>query len=193
MNQVIKDQMFDSGQHLMLIQGDITEERVDAIVNAANARLQHGGGVASAIASRGGPQIQIESDAWVRKNGLVKPESPAYTSGGNLPCRYVIHAVGPVWGEGEEDRKLSEAIRGAVKLGDQLGLISISFPAISTGIYGFPIERAARINLDVFKEFFNSNEDSNISVARLTLFDQSSLDVFLQVWDSIFDSPSQPR
>ena len=161
MNQVIKDQMFDSGQHLMLIQGDITEERVDAIVNAANARLQHGGGVASAIASRGGPQIQIESDAWVRKHGPVSHGVPAYTTAGDLPCRYVIHAVGPVWGEGEEDRKLSEAIRGAVKLGDQLGLISISFPAISTGIYGFPIERAARINLDVFKEFFSSNEDSN--------------------------------
>jgi O-acetyl-ADP-ribose deacetylase (regulator of RNase III) len=192
MNKVIKDQMLDSRQHLMLIEGDITEERVEAIVNAANPRLQHGGGVASAIASRGGPQIQLESDAWVRKHGPISHGEPAYTAAGDLPCRYVIHAVGPVWGEGDEDRKLSAAIRGALKLGNKLKLTSISFPAISTGIYGFPIERAAKINLEVFIGFFSTNEDSTINVARLTLFDRASLEVFRRVWETIFDSPSQP-
>jgi O-acetyl-ADP-ribose deacetylase (regulator of RNase III) len=192
MNLAIKDQMIASGKHLMLIHGDITFERVDVIVNAANAQLQHGGGVAGAIASRGGPQIQIESDAWVRKHGQINHEKPAFTTAGDLPCRYVIHAVGPVWGEGDEDRKLNAAVRGALKLGAQLGLTSISFPAISTGVYGFPIERAARINLEVFQDFFNTNYDSSINIVRQTLFDQASLDVFLQVWKTIFDSPSRP-
>jgi O-acetyl-ADP-ribose deacetylase (regulator of RNase III) len=191
MNKVIKDQILDSRQHLMLIQGDITEEHVDAIVNAANARLHHGGGVAGAIANRGGPQIQLESDAWVRKHGPISHGEPAYTTAGDLPCRYVIHAVGPVWGEGDEDRKLSAAIRGALELGNHLKLTSISFPAISTGIYGFPIERAAKIILDVFIDFFSTNEDSTINVARLTLFDQASLEVFRRVWETIFDSQSQ--
>lgn len=192
MNQVISDQKLVSGQHLMLIHGDITEERVDAIVNAANAQLQHGGGVAGAITIRGGPQIQSESDAWVREHGQVSHGEPAYTSAGELPCRYVIHAVGPVWGKGDEDRKLRDAIRGALKLADQLRVTSISFPAISTGIFGFPIEHAARINFDVIKDYFSSNEKSILSVVRVTLFDQASLDTFRQVWESIFDSSSQP-
>jgi O-acetyl-ADP-ribose deacetylase (regulator of RNase III) len=192
MNRVIKDQKIASGKHLMLIHGDITFERVDMIVNAANAQLQHGGGVAGAIAGRGGPQIQIESDAWVRKHGQINHEKSAFTTAGDLPCRYVIHAVGPVWGEGDEDRKLSAAIRGALKLGSQLGLTSISFPAISTGVYGFPTERAARIHLEGFQDFFSTNYDSCINIVRQILFDQASLDVFLQVWNTIFDSLPPP-
>ena len=141
MNQIIREQNLESGQRFQLVRGDITREKVDAIVNAANAYLQHGGGVAGAIALKGGSQIQVESDDWVRKNGLVKPESPAYTSGGSLLCRYVIHAVGPVWGEGDEDHQLRAAITGGLKLGDRLDLTSISFPAISTGVFGFPIAR----------------------------------------------------
>lgn len=191
MNQVIKDFGFTSGKHLMLIHGDITLERVDAIVNAANTRLQHGAGVAGAIVRRGGPQVQVESDAWVRKHGPISHSQPAFTTAGDLPCRYVIHAVGPVWGDGDEDRKLRDALRGALKLGEQLGLTSISFPAISTGIYGFPVQRAARINLELFKKYFQSIEYSTINVVRLTLFDQATLNVFLQEWESLFESPSQ--
>ena len=188
MNTVIRDFEFKSGKRLLLIQGDITEESVDAIVNAANAHLQHGGGVAAAIVGRGGTQIQIESEAWVQKHGPVHHSKPAYTTAGNLPCRYVIHAVGPVWGEGDEDRKLRSAILGALQLGDQLGITSISFPAISTGIFGFPMERAAEIILDGMHEYILSIDDSSITVVRLTLFDQASVDVFSQVWEAKFDS-----
>ena len=190
MNQLIREQILESGKHLQLIRGDITEERVDAIVNAANAHLQHAGGVAGAISRNGGPEIQIESDAWIQKFGPISHQSPAYTSGGKLPCRYVIHVVGPVWGEGEEDHKLDQAIRGALRLGDKLGLASISFPAISTGIFGFPIERAATIILIAIQDYFQQNAGSGYQVVRVILYDQDSLHVFQEVWKSAFEIPS---
>lgn len=189
MNQLMREQILESEMHLQLIRGDITEERVDAIVNAANAHLQHGGGVAGAISRNGGPEIQIESDAWVQKFGPISHQSPAYTNGGKLPCRYVIHVVGPVWGEGEEDHKLDQAIRGALRLGDKLGLASISFPAISTGIFGFPIERAARIILIAIQDYIQQNAGSGYRVMRVILYDQNSLHVFQEVWKSAFDIP----
>jgi len=193
MNQIIREQNLESGQRFQLVRGDITREQVDAIVNAANAYLQHGGGVAGAIVLKGGSQIQVESDDWVRKHGLVKPESPAYTSGGSLPCRYVIHAVGPVWGEGDEDHHLRAAITGALKLGDRLELTSISFPAISTGVFGFPIERAARINLIEFQDYFRKYSASSLKVVRLTLIDRAALEVFLRIWDTEFGSTGNKK
>ena len=108
------------------MQGDITQEQVDAIVNAANSHLQHGGGVAGVIAHKGGQVIQQESHAWVRAHGPVSHAKPAYTSAGRLPCRYIIHAVGPVWGAGDEDHKLSAAVRGSLERADELNLRSIS-------------------------------------------------------------------
>jgi len=193
MNQIIREQNLESGQRFQLVRGDITREQVDAIVNAANAYLQHGGGVAGAIVLKGGSQIQVESDDWVRKHGLVKPESPAYTSGGSLPCRYVIHAVGPVWGEGDEDHHLRAAITGALKLGDRLELTSISFPAISTGVFGFPIERAARINLIEFQDYFRKYSASSLKVVRLTLINRAALEVFLRIWDTEFGSTGNKK
>lgn len=187
MNQVINEHILESGQRLQIVQGDITKEVVEAIVNAANAHLKHGGGVAAAIASRGGPEVQAESDSWVLQHGPIKPESPAYTSGGNLSCRYVIHTVGPVWGEGDEDNKLNAAISGALKLGEQLAVSSISFPAVSTGIFGFPKAHAAEIILSAIQEYFRECPKSKMEVVRLTLFDQESLDVFHQVWISTFN------
>jgi O-acetyl-ADP-ribose deacetylase (regulator of RNase III) len=186
MNQLTRQHKLESGQHLQIVQGDLTKEKVQAIVNAANAQLQHGGGVAGAIARAGGPHIQVESDAWIRQHGPVSNESPAYTRGGELPCRYVIHAVGPVWGEGDEDIKLNAAVLGALGLGDQLGITSIAFPAISTGIYGFPKERAANIILSAFHDYFKNKSKSSLNIIRLTLFDREALDVFCQVWDSLF-------
>lgn len=186
MNKIINDHRLNSGQHLLLIQGDITEERVDAIVNAANAQLQHGGGVAGAIIRKGGFQIQHESTAWVEEHGPVRHENPAYTSAGDLNCKYVIHAVGPIWGDGDEDRKLQAAVLGCLKLADQLSLTSISLPAISTGIFGFPIKRAANLNFDVILDYFNKTEDSNLLMVRLVLYDQKSIDTFHQVWAARF-------
>lgn len=185
---MLREHIFESGVRLQINQGDLTEERVDAIVNAANANLQHGGGVARAIVRKGGSQIQSESNEWVRIHGPINQDSPAYTGGGNLLCRYVIHAVGPVWGEGDEDRKLSRAFTSALDLANSLGVASIAFPAISTGIFGFPKERAARVILSSFHVYFVSHPETDIEIVRLTLYDQSTLDAFLQAWDHAVDN-----
>src|SRR3990170_659673 len=128
MNTVLMERVLQTGQTIQIVQGDITLENVDAIVNAANEHLQHGGGVAWAIVKRGGDVIQDESDAWIRKHGLVSHSRPAWTSGGRLPAKYVIHAVGPVWGDGDEDAKLAAAVTGCLRVADELTLESIAFP-----------------------------------------------------------------
>ena len=182
MNSVLAEMQLSAGKVLQLVHGDLAAETTDAIVNAANELLQHGGGVAGVISRRGGPAIQRESDAWVRQHGPVSHAEPAYTSGGELPCRYVIHAVGPVWGEGGEDAKLAEAVAGSLRLADRLGLSSLSLPAISTGIFGFPKDRAAGVILGAIRNYFSRNPSSGLHQARLVLFDQPSVDVFLQTW-----------
>lgn len=185
MNQVVEEIQLPGGQSLQLVHGDLTEEQVDAIVNAANAHLQHGGGVAGAIAWRGGPQIQAESDKWVRKYGPVPHDRPAYTSAGRLPCRYVIHAVGPVWGSGNEDARLSQAVRGSLRLADELKLASIAIPAISTGIFGFPKERAARLMLAEIQDYFAQNPASGLKQVRLTIIDPPTVGVFREAWQTV--------
>jgi O-acetyl-ADP-ribose deacetylase (regulator of RNase III) len=182
MNHVVLENLFPSGQRLQLVQGDLTEESVDAIVNAANSALAHGGGVAGAIARKGGPQIQDESDRWVLEHGPVRHAEPAYTRAGRLPCRYVIHAVGPVWGEGDEDAKLSAAVGGSLALADKLALGSLSLPAISTGIFGFPKERAARLILSAIYNYLGQNPASGLTQIRLVVIDQPTLSAFQNAW-----------
>ena len=185
MNTILREFRQPTGGCIQIVQGDLTEENVDAIVNAANAYLQHGGGVAGAILRRGGAVIQAESNAWVQQHGPVTHAQPAYTHAGLLPCRYVIHAVGPVWGEGDEDWKLAKAVSGSLALAEQLEIKSISLPAISTGIFGFPKERAARIILTTVRDFLASQARSHLELVRLTLYDQPTLDAFLNVWSSL--------
>jgi len=182
MNILLREKTLPGGQTLQIIQGDIITEKVDAIVNAANEQLDHGGGVAWAISRAGGPQIQAESDAWVREHGPVSHAEPAYTGAGNLPCRYVIHAVGPVWGDGDEDAKLTAAVRGSLWRADQLKLASIALPAISTGIFGFPKERAARIIFAAIEAYFAENPNSIVQLVRVTLYDQPTINAFLGEW-----------
>jgi O-acetyl-ADP-ribose deacetylase (regulator of RNase III) len=170
-----------------LVQGDITAETTDAIVNAANEYLIHGAGVAGAISRGGGPKIQTESSAWVRKYGPVSHAKPAWTTGGKLLCRYVIHAVGPFWGEGgNEDDKLEAAITGSLRLADELGLESISIPAISTGIFGFPKERAADIIIRTIRRYFKTKSNSGIKTVRLVLYDSPTLSAFHKAWHDHF-------
>jgi O-acetyl-ADP-ribose deacetylase len=190
MNTVVRER--DLGGHLLqIVQGDITTEDVDAIVNAANSTLQHGGGVAGIISRRGGPTIQRESNAWVRKNGLISHAEPAVTGAGDLPCRYVIHAVGPIWGEGDEDRKLADAVRGALTAASRLELSTLSLPAISTGIFGYPKERAAPLIFAAIEAFFAAQPDSPLRQVRLVLFDQPTLEAFLSAWDPVISSASE--
>jgi O-acetyl-ADP-ribose deacetylase (regulator of RNase III) len=128
---------------LELVEGDITGIEVDAIVNPANEHLQLGSGVAGAILRKGGPSIQEECD----RIGGTPVGTAVMTAAGNLQARQVIHAVGPRMGEGDEDKKLASAVRAALALADRRGMRSIALPAISTGVFGFPMERAARIML----------------------------------------------
>lgn len=188
MNEIVKKIKLSGNCTLEIVKGDITQERVDAIVNAANEHLAHGGGVAAAIVREGGSIIQQESNQWVRKHGTVSHSQPAYTSAGNLPCRFVIHAVGPRWGEGDEDEKLFNAVKGSLQLADKLQLKSLAFPAISTGIFGFPVERAAGVLFRAFKSYFIEFNDSGVTNVRLTLYDQPTLDSFLQVFNSNRDT-----
>jgi O-acetyl-ADP-ribose deacetylase (regulator of RNase III) len=184
MSQVIHQTQLPGGQTIQLAQGDLTTEALDAIVNAANRYLQHGGGVAGAIVRRGSPQIQAESDAWVQTHGPVSHAEPAYTCAGSLPCRYVIHAVGPVWGEGQEDTKLSAAINGALQRVDELGLASLALPAISTGIFGFPKQRAAHLIFAAIRDYFPQHPDSSLQLVRVTILDQPALEVFSAAWEA---------
>lgn len=136
---------------LSLAQGDITEQATDAIVNPANEALVLGGGVAGAIRSKGGPAIQKECDAI----GGTYVGGAVITTGGKLKAKHVIHAVGPRMGEGDEDRKLRDATLNSLKLADQHKLKSIAFPAISTGIFGYPIDRCANIMLQTTIDYLN--------------------------------------
>lgn len=183
MNVVLKEGLVSEESQIQIVQGDLTQENVDAIVNAANAHLMHGGGVAGVISRKGGPSIQQESDAWVSQHGPVQHGEPAYTTAGNLPCRYVIHAVGPVWGEGEEDAKLEAAVTGSFQRAEELGLKSIAFPAISTGIFGYPVERAAGVILHAIRNYFTQNPGTGIKQVRVVLFDRSTAETFLKAWE----------
>ncbi len=183
MNEVLQEETLAGERRLQIVLGDLTEERVDAIVNAANSRLKHGGGVAGVISRRGGPSIRLESDDWVRQHGPVSHAEPAYTSGGNLPARYVIHAVGPVWDESapeETDRLLAQAVSGSLSRAGELGLQSIALPAISTGIFGFPVERAAGVIVRAIRAFFDRHPDSPLKLVRITLIDRPTAGAFLQ-------------
>jgi O-acetyl-ADP-ribose deacetylase len=183
MNTVLVEHSLPTGQTIQIVQGDITTEEVDAIVNAANEHLQHGGGVAWAISKKGGSTIQKESDAWIRQHGRVPHAAPAWTSGGLLPAKYVIHAVGPVWGDGDEDNKLESAVTGSLRVAEELKCSSIAMPAISTGIFGFPKERAAEIIFSAIEKYFVDNPSSGLRQVRLVLFDQPMIDVFLNRWN----------
>ena len=112
------------------------------------------------------------------RHGLVSHGEPAYTSAGNLPCRYVIHAVGPVWGEGDEEGKLAAAILGSLKLAERLNLTSIAFPAISTGIFRFPIPLAAQVMLAAIRGYLADNPTSRLELIRLVLFDRETWQAF---------------
>lgn len=183
MSQFKRQRALSSNLTLQLQQGDITKQQVDAIVNAANRQLQHGGGVAAAIARAGGPQIQEESDAWIEERGPVEHANPAFTTGGDLPCQHVIHAVGPRWGSGEEDSKLQDAVLGSLRLADDLDMRSIAFPAISTGIFGFPEKRAAQVMYTAVEMYADRHPDTNLEVVRIVLFDDPTLQSFTTVWD----------
>ena len=144
------------GVHFRVIRGDLTESHTDAIVNAANSHLQHGGGVAGAIVRKGGKIIQEESN----RIGFVPVGKAAITGAGTLKARFVIHTVGPMWGEGDEEMKLRSAVRSTLKLATERGFESLAMPAISAGIFGFPKAECAHIIIDEISSFVRSEKTS---------------------------------
>lgn len=162
------------GKSLRLVTGDITGRDVDAIVNAANSHLQHGGGVAGAIVRKGGMVIQEESD----RIGFVPVGNAAITTAGGLPAKFVIHAVGPRMGEGDEDGKLKSAVLSSLTLASEKGLKSVSLPAISSGIFGFPKDRCARILVTESKIFLERHPESSLDVVEFCIYDDLTLDHF---------------
>jgi len=157
------------GRAMRIVEGDITEEAVDAIVNAANEMLVHGGGVAGAIAAKGGPRVTEESRRWVEERGHVPVGSAAITSGGDLKARYVIHAVGPIWDGGTkgEEGLLSSAVSSALSLADEHGLCSIAMPAISTGIFGYPKHLAIPAILRTIVRYLDEHPGSSLQDVRI--------------------------
>jgi O-acetyl-ADP-ribose deacetylase len=166
-----------------LVEGDITELQVDAVVNAANSQLNHGGGVAGAIAKKGGALIQQESDVWVKARGPVPVGWAAITSGGQLPARYVIHAVGPKMGEGNEDEKLKRATIASLETADKHHLKTIAFPAISTGIFGYPVERCAKVMLSAAAEYVR--EATLIERVVFCLYGREAYKIFAREFKSL--------
>lgn len=166
---------------LRLVQGDITERNVDAIVNAANSKLQHGGGVAGAIVRKGGQIIQEESD----KIGHVNVGSCAITGAGKLPCKAVIHTVGPKMGEGDEDNKLKNAINATLKIAIDSGFGSISIPAISAGIFGFPKDKCAEILVAESSKKLASGQVNNLETVEFCIFDDETLGYFKSAFEQI--------
>ena len=179
MEEMVERNLFQ-GKLIKILQGDLTEAKVDAVVNAANEHLAHGGGVAGAIVRRGGEVIQKESDDWVRAHGLVTPEKPAITTAGRLPCDFVIHTVGPKWGEGDEDQKLHKAVYHALNLAAERDIKQLALPAISTGIFGFPKQRAARVILGAIEDFFQECPAASLEEVLIVLFDSPPVKVFLE-------------
>lgn len=173
-NREIAAKKFPGGKTLKLVQGDITSEAVDAIVNAANSYLKHGGGVAGAIVSKGGQIIQEESD----RIGYVAVGKAALTGAGKLPAKYVIHAVGPRWGEGDEDGKLKSAVLSSLELAAEEEFASVSLPAISSGIFGFPKERCAEIILAAAAEYLQAHPDASVKEVRICLYDPPTVAAF---------------
>ena len=163
------------------LQGDITRQTVDAIVNAANSSLLGGGGVDGAIHRAGGPAILEECKQIRATQGKCRTGEAVITGGGKLKAQYVIHTVGPVWrgGGSDEPDKLASAYRKSLELADQYQVKSIAFPSISTGAYGFPVEKAASIAIRTALSF--CAEPSSVNEIRFVLFDPHSYECFKAV------------
>ena len=193
LNQVLKN-----GVVLSLYQGDITDERVDAIVNAANENLQHGAGVAAAIVRKGGRQIQDESNRLIKKYGQLDVGEATYTGGGILPCCYVIHAVGPRWGAHGSEKSiflLRQACARSLRLAAQLELSSIALTAISSGIFGMPKDICAQVMFKAVEAFSASDgaEFSTLRDVRMVIIDDPTISVFQEEFVKRYLSKEAPR
>lgn len=166
---------------IVLVEGDITEQDVDAVVNAANSGLMGGGGVDGAILRAGGPKQREARQALRDRIGPLPTGQAAASDAGNMRCRWVIHVVGPVW-SASHDRSdlLASCYREALRVADELGAKTVAFPAVSAGVYGWPIDSAAEIALRSV-----SSAESEIEEARFVLFGPAAYDAFHRVYEAL--------
>jgi O-acetyl-ADP-ribose deacetylase (regulator of RNase III) len=163
--------------NIQVVRGDITKQSVDAIVNAANSSLMGGGGVDGAIHRAGGPAILEQCKRIVAEQGGCPTGEAVITTGGNLPAKFVIHTVGPVWngGKNKEPAKLASCYMNSLRLAVENGLQSVAFPNISTGIYGYPKKQAAEVAVNTVSEFLETN--SSIKV-YFVCFDAENFELY---------------
>lgn len=171
-----------AGRKLRVLQGDITGAQTDAIVNAAGPEMQQGGGVAAAIVRAGGETIREESS----RIGYVSDGHCATTSGGDLPAEYVIHAVGPKGTDPDAEMKLSNAVGNALQEADRLDIESISMPAISSGIFGFPKDDCARILLETARGWLQDNSNTSVRQVDMVNIDDLTAGIFAETFDQMF-------
>ncbi len=172
------------GTDLVVLRGDITEQDTDAIVNAANPGLRGGGGVDGAIHRAAGPVIDEECREYVRKHGKLPPGRAMWTHAGDLPARYVIHTVGPVYRNDTESAPiLASAYQESLRLGEELGLASISFPAISTGVYGYPLPKAAEVAVRAISEHLRAG--SPLKLVQIVCFSEEAFAAFKEALERL--------
>jgi len=177
---------FGNGKTIELVLGDITRQEVGAVVNAANPTLLGGGGVDGAIHRAGGPSILEECQSIRNVRGECPVGQAVFTLGGNLPARYVIHAVGPVWqgGESAEAELLASCYLSALRIAVKLGLRTVAFPSISTGAYGYPIGQAATVALMTVSSFLSS-EPNAPDLVRFVLYDSLTFMTYAGALDAL--------
>lgn len=159
--------------NVVVVRGDVTRQPVEGVVNAANAGLQHGGGVAQAIVRTGGRVIQEESDAWIREHGPLGHGEAAVTTGGMLLASHVIHVVGPVYRDGADNAALlRDAVFAALDAATEYELGSVAFPAISAGIFGYPPEQATRVIAQAVVNWLRTTPNQLIEVRLVGFSDQ---------------------
>ncbi|MCS7217178.1 MAG: O-acetyl-ADP-ribose deacetylase [Candidatus Bipolaricaulota bacterium] len=174
------------GTRLVLVQGDITRQEVEAVVNAANPDLTPGGGVSGAIHRAGGPAVTEAAARLRRERGPLPTGEAVLTPGGNLPAKYVIHTVGPVWHGGTqgEPELLAKAYRSCLSLAVAHGLRTLAFPNISTGAYGYPVDRAAEVALRTVRDFLRENP-GKLAEVRFVLFSASDFQAYRAAWERV--------
>lgn len=164
---------------VVAVQGDLTRMEVDVVVNAANAHLAHGGGVAAALSRAAGPELDRESRAWVAERGPVGDGQAAVTTAGALPARWVVHVVGPVHREGQDNAGLLErAVTAALNAAEELGAASIALPAISAGIFGYPLEQATAVIARTCLAWERQEAQASLTDIRLVGFDDQAVEAF---------------
>lgn len=178
--------VFPHGQTFRVLVGDLLDQPVDVIVNAANGMLAHGGGVAAAIAAAAGDKFNEESREWVQRNGYVPTGGAAFTSAGRLPFKGVIHVVGPQRGEGDEEALLIRALAAAFTIAQQRKFRSLAFPGVSSGIFAVAHPVCARAYLNAVRDFFAVHPDTLLGDIRLALFSGPLLAEVDKQWASFW-------